>query len=257
MTAASKRVIILGVTSAIAEAVARLYAAEQAALVLAGRNAERLLTIARDLKARGAVLTKIEVLDLAKPGAAEDALPRMTAQLGFVDHILLLYGSLGDQARAEREMAHARDILQVNFSSAAEWSLASANVLEAQGHGSLIVIGSVAGDRGRNSNYVYGAANAGLATLVQGIAHRFARTKQVDPAKRLRAVLVKPGFVDTPMTAGMKKGGPLWSTPAAIAPIIRKTADHGGVIIYAPWFWRLILLVIRLMPTPLFHRLPL
>jgi decaprenylphospho-beta-D-erythro-pentofuranosid-2-ulose 2-reductase len=257
MTAASKCVIILGATSAIAEAVARLYAAEGAALVLAGRNAERLLAIARDLKARGAALTKTEALDLAQPGAAEDAVPRLIAQLGSVDHILLFYGSLGDQARAEREMAHARDILQVNLTSAAEWSLASANVLEAQGHGSLIVIGSVAGDRGRQSNYVYGAAKAGLATLVQGIAHRFAQTKQVDPAKRLRAVLIKPGFVDTPMTVGMKKGGPLWSTPAAIAPIIRKAADRGGAIVYAPWFWRPILLSIRLMPAPLFHRLPL
>jgi decaprenylphospho-beta-D-erythro-pentofuranosid-2-ulose 2-reductase len=257
MTVASKRVIILGVTSAIAEAVARLYAAEGAALVLAGRNPERLHAIARDLKARGAALAKIEVVDLAQPGVAEDALPRMTAYLGTVDHILLVYGSLGDQARSEREITRARDILQVNFTSAAEWSLASANVLEAQGQGSLIVIGSVAGDRGRQSNYIYGAAKAGLATLVQGIAHRFAQIKQPDSAMRPRAVLIKPGFIDTPMTAGMKKGGPLWSTPAAIAPIIRRAADHGGAIVYAPWFWRLILLVIRLTPAPLFHRLSL
>jgi decaprenylphospho-beta-D-erythro-pentofuranosid-2-ulose 2-reductase len=257
MTVASNRVIILGVTSAIGEAVARLYAAEGAALVLAGRNAERLHAVARDLNARGATLTKIEILDLARPGAAEDALPRMMAQLGTVDHIFLFYGSLGDQVRAEREMARARDILQVNFASAAEWSLASANVLEAQGQGSLIVVGSVAGDRGRQSNYIYGAAKAGLATLVQGIAHRFAQIKPADPANRPRAVLVKPGLVDTPMTAGMKKDGPLWSTPAAIAPIIRRAADHGGAIVYAPWFWRLILLMIRLTPAPLFHRLPL
>ena len=112
----------------------------------------------------------------------------------------------------------------------------------AAGTWQLVVIGSVAGDRGRQSNYLYGAAKAGLATLVQGLAHRMA----LHAPKGARAVLVKPGFVDTPMTAGMKKGGPLWASPAAIAAIVRRAADKGGPIVYAPWFWRYILLIIRL-----------
>ena len=203
------RVIILGATSAIAEATARLYAQEKASLLLVGRNGEHLLEISADLLARGAASASIEALDLGQTGGAAKSLERMIARLGGVDHILIFYGVLGDQKRAEADFEHADEILRVNFSSPAQWCLAAAARLEAQGHGSLVVIGSVAGDRGRQSNYVYGAAKAGLATLVQGIAHRLA----LRTAGRARAVVVKPGFVDTPMTAGMKKGGPLWAQP--------------------------------------------
>lgn len=247
------RVIILGATSAIAEATARLYASEKACLLLAGRNADRLRAISVDLLARGANSAPIEALDLSQTGVAVPTLERMIATLGGVDHILLFYGVLGDQGRAEADPNHASEILNVNFTSAAQWCLAAAAKLEAQGRGSLVVIGSVAGDRGRQSNYVYGAAKAGLATLVQGIAHRLA----LRSPKSARAVLVKPGFVDSPMTAGSKKGGPLWAKPEGIAAIVRKAADRGGPIVYAPWFWRFILLGIRLVPAAIFHKVPL
>jgi short-subunit dehydrogenase len=247
------RVIILGATSAIAEATARLYAQEKACLLLAGRNGERLNQISADLLARGATSAPVEALDLGQIGVAAEALDRMIGTLGGVDHVLLFYGILGEQSRTNTDQDHVAEILSVNFTSAAQWCMASAARLEAQGHGSLVVIGSVAGDRGRQSNYVYGAAKAGLATLVQGIAHRMA----IRTPKGPRAVVVKPGFVDTPMTAGMKKGGPLWAQPAAIASVVRKAADKGGPIVYAPWFWRFILLVIRLIPAPIFHKVPL
>ncbi|HYA74391.1 MAG TPA: SDR family NAD(P)-dependent oxidoreductase [Roseiarcus sp.] len=247
------RVIILGATSAIAEATARLYAQENACLLLAGRNADHLNQISVDLLARGATLAIVETLDLGETGIAAQALDRMIETLGGVDHVLLFYGILGDQARAETDEAHAAEILDVNFNSAAQWCLAAASRLEGQGRGSLVVIGSVAGDRGRQSNYVYGAAKAGLGVLVQGIAHRFA----IRQPKGARAVVVKPGFVDTPMTAGMKKGGPLWAEPEAIAAIVRKAADKGGPIVYAPGFWRAILLVIRLVPASIFHKVRL
>lgn len=247
------RVIILGATSAIAEATARLYAQEDARLLLAGRNAGHLDQISADLLARGATSAIVETLDLGETGIAARALDRMIETLGGVDHVLLFYGILGDQARAETDEAYAAAVLETNFNSAAQWCLAAAARLEKQGRGSLVVIGSVAGDRGRQSNYVYGAAKAGLGVLVQGIAHRLA----IRQPKGARAVLVKPGFVDTPMTAGMKKGGPLWAKPEAIAAIVRKAADRGGPIVYAPWFWRVILLVIRLVPAPIFHKVRL
>lgn len=247
------RIVILGATSAIAEATARLYAQEGAAIALAGRDASRLERIAADLKARGAASASILATDLSLGDDIEPQLDGMVETLGGVDHVLLFYGVLGDQARAETDIAAASELLRVNFTSAALWSLAAAKRLEAQGHGSLVVVGSVAGDRGRQSNYVYGAAKAGLATLVQGIAHRFA----LRGGKLLRAVVVKPGFVDTPMTDGIKKGGPLWAKPDAVAAIIRKAADRGGPIVYAPWFWRPILWIIRFFPAPLFHKLPL
>lgn len=247
------RVVILGATSAMAEATARLYAQEGASIALLARNGERLGRIASDLSARGAGATPIVARDLTQASDADAVLGEIAATLGGIDHVLLFYGVLGDQKRAESDLAEAASVLDVNFTSAALWSLAAANRLEAAGEGSLVVVGSVAGDRGRQSNYVYGAAKAGLATLVQGIAHRFA----LKGKGRLRAVVVKPGFVDTPMTDGLRKGGLLWAKPDKIAAIIRRAADRGGPIVYAPWFWRPILLIIRFLPAPLFHKVPL
>jgi short-subunit dehydrogenase len=230
-----------------AQALARLLATEGASLVLVGRNPERLEAVARDLTARGAPEVETAVVDLAK---AKDPKARLAAWAkgGPLGGVYLFYGVLGDQARAETDLAHAREVLDTDFTSAALWSLAAAEMLEAQDAGSLVVVGSVAGDRGRQSNYVYGAAKAGLGVLVQGIAHRLALK-----GSKARAVLVKPGFVDTAMTDHMEKGGPLWAKPDAVARIIRKAADSGGPIVYAPGFWRLIMLVIRLVPAPLFH----
>lgn len=252
MSSHPRRVVILGATSAMAEAVSRLYAAEGARIVLAGRNASRMAEIAADLGARGAAAVEAEVVDLARPADAAGQLAALAARIGGADDILLFYGVLGDQIAAETDIAQAREVLAVNFTSAAEWALAAANHLEAQKRGALVVIGSVAGDRGRQSNYVYGAAKAGLAALVQGIAHRLALRRT-----GARAVLVKPGFVDTPMTADLPKGGPLWATAEQVARVIRRAADHGGPIIYAPWFWRFIMLIIRIVPAPIFHKRPL
>ncbi|RAK60851.1 acetoacetyl-CoA reductase [Phenylobacterium hankyongense] len=251
MSGQPRRIVILGATSAMAEATARLYAAEGAALVLVGRRLDRLEEIRADLLARGASAAEAVAADLARPDAAADQLAAWAGPQG-ADAVLLFYGVLGDQAQAERDPAIAREILSVNFTSAAEWCLAAANLLEAQRRGALVVIGSVAGDRGRQSNYVYGAAKAGLGVLVQGIAHRLALRNT-----GARAVLVKPGFVDTPMTDGLPKGGPLWAKPEAIARIVRASAQGGGPVVYAPWFWRFIMLIIRLVPAPLFHKRPL
>jgi NAD(P)-dependent dehydrogenase (short-subunit alcohol dehydrogenase family) len=217
--------------------------------LLAGRRADRLDAIATDLRVRGAANVLIEVQDLGAVPASEvtGLLAGFVAQLGGLDHVLLAYGVLGEQALAERQPTVAADIIQVNFSSAALWALAVANQLETQGAGSLVVLGSVAGDRGRRSNYVYGATKAGLAALVQGIAHRFGSTGP-------HAVIVKPGPIDTPMTAGMKKGGPIWASADAIALIVRRAAERRDVVVYAPARWRLIMLIIRLLPSTLFHR---
>jgi short-subunit dehydrogenase len=123
--------------------------------------------------------------------------------------------------------------------------------MERQGHGSLVVLGSVAGDRGRRANFVYGAAKAGLAALVEGVAHRFANAGP-------RAVIVKPGPVITPMTEGFAdRKGLTWASPETVAAIVRRAADRGGPVVYAPWFWRWIMLVIRLLPASIFNRLDL
>jgi decaprenylphospho-beta-D-erythro-pentofuranosid-2-ulose 2-reductase len=243
--ASALRVVILGATSAIAEATARLYAAEGARLLLAGRDEGRLNQVATDLKLRGASAVEVVALDLAEADAVVE-LARFAERLGGIDHVLLAYGIMPEQASAERLPEVAAEMLRVNFTSAAGWALAAANLFEAQGNGSLVVLGSPAGDRGRRKNFVYGASKAGLAVLVQGIAHRFA-------AKGPRAVLLKPGPTASPMTAGAARGK--LASPETIAKAVRRAADRGGPIQYAPARWRLIMRVVREIPWWIFNRL--
>lgn len=245
MTRSARKVIFLGALSAVAEAAARKYASEGAEIMLAGRDPNRLLQVAQDLSVRGARRVETVALNLATANAETES-ARMIHALGGVDDVVLAYGILGAHVDAEVDLSHAAEIIDVDFRSPALWCLAFASRLEAQKHGNLVVIGSVAGDRGRASNYVYGAAKGGLAVLVQGLAHRLARSGA-------RAVIVKPGFIDTPMTVGHKKG-PLWAKPAVIGAIVRRAADRGGPVIYAPSFWRYIMLLVRSLPSVLFHR---
>lgn len=245
------RVLVLGGNSAIAVAAARLYAAGSARIVLAGRDATRLETVAQDLRLRGAAAVVVETCDLAEDAGAS-RLGVMSKHFGGFDHVLLAYGVLGEQHLAQENEAETARILKVNLVSAAQWANAVAASLEAQGQGSLVVIGSVAGDRGKRSNYVYGASKAGLEVLVQGIAHRFAGRPRA--SQGLRVALVKPGPTDTPMTAGMNKAGPLWSGPEAVARVVRAAADRGGVA-YAPARWRLLMLLLRSLPRPVWNRL--
>lgn len=247
MTDRAQRIVILGATSAIAEATARIWAAEQARFILAGRDASRLNNIAADLKARGAEDAVAWPLDCASADEAPE-LDKMIAALGGLDALLLAYGALGDQAELERRPTAVAKLIQTNFTSAVAWCLAAAAVLEKQRAGTLLVIGSIAGDRGRRSNFIYGATKGGLARLVEGIAHKLAPLGA-------RAVLIKPGFVDTPMTAGFTKKGLLWAKPEQVAPLIAAAAQSGGPIVYAPRFWRLFMLVIRHLPTFIFNRL--
>jgi decaprenylphospho-beta-D-erythro-pentofuranosid-2-ulose 2-reductase len=244
----ARRILVLGALSAIAEAAARIWAAQGAHLVLAGRGQDRLESVAADLRIRGA---QVDILagDLAEMDCAA-ALDQMVERLGGLDVVLVAYGVLADQRLAETDPQVAQRSFATNFTSAAAWSLAAANILETQRRGTLIVIGSVAGDRGRASNYVYGAAKAGLGTLVQGIAHRLARVGA-------KAVLIRPGYVDTPMTAHMTPKGLLWAKPGKIAEIIVRASaadSRPPPVIYAPWFWRWIMLIIRLTPAFVLHR---
>lgn len=244
----TSKIIILGALSAIAEAAARKWAEQGAHLLLVGRDRERIEGVAVDLRIRGG-LADIYEGDLATIDA-EKSFAEMVEKLGQVDVVLLAYGVLGDQMLAETNSAEANRILATNFTSAVAWCLAAATVLERQRRGVLIVIGSVAGDRGRRSNYVYGAAKGGLGILVQGITHRLA-------SSAARAVLVKPGFVDTPMTAAITEKGLLWAKPEKIAEIIVRASMPNAPmspVIYAPSFWRWIMYVVRFMPNFIFHR---
>jgi decaprenylphospho-beta-D-erythro-pentofuranosid-2-ulose 2-reductase len=246
--APSQRVLILGATSAIAEATARLYAKERAVIQLVGRRADRLREVAEDLRARGAGSVECIRVDLSEGDSAEAWLRDWGRDFEF-DVILICQGQLGDQGMAEADLARARELIDLNFTSTAQWILAAAQVLEEQRRGVVAVIGSVAGDRGRQSNYVYGAAKAGLAVLVQGVAHRLSRRGGL-----ARAVLVKPGFVRTPMTAHLDTKGLLWAEPDLIARCIVAAIRKQRPITYAPAYWRVVMIALRLAPASILHR---
>jgi len=244
---AGRKIWILGGTSAIAQAYARRKAAQGGAVLLIGLNADHLKANAADLAARGATAA-VEVLDLAGDVDRNAAVGKLVEQHGFPDEVLIAYGILGDQQRALTDPAHAADIININFTSVALWLLAICARRDPARALTLAAIGSVAGDRGRGKNFIYGAAKSGLDRFLEGLAHANAGTT-------LHVLRVKPGFVDTPMTAAMKKGGPLWASPDRVAADIDKAIAARAAVIYTPWFWRWIMLVIRLLPRPLFNRL--
>jgi decaprenylphospho-beta-D-erythro-pentofuranosid-2-ulose 2-reductase len=241
------RFVVFGATSAIAVAVARLYAVEGAAIFLIGRDADKLAAVAADLKARGAAQALTATADLNDVGRHAELTAQAQAALGGVDSVLVAHGVLPDQTAVQDDPAATAAALHANFISQASILATLAPVLEAQNRGAVAVIGSVAGDRGRGSNYVYGAAKGGLGVFVQGLRHRLGRVG-------VRVTLVKPGFVDTPMTAGLKKGGPLWATPDQVAADIRRALDAGPAVLYTPWFWRFIMLIIRFLPDAIFAK---
>ena len=240
---------IFGATSAIAERLARLYAEQGASLYLVARDATKLKTVADDLRARGAALVVERAFDFAAIDAFPNLLAEMQAKFGMPERALIAFGTLPDQAACQSDDGQARQALDVNFISPALLLQALARLMTPSG-GSIAVIGSVAGDRRRASNYVYGAAKAGLGAFAQGLAHAQAHAA----GKPLSIVLVKPGFVDTPMTAAFPKG-PLWAKPEAVAMDIRAALERGrSLILYTPFFWRYILLIIRLLPQAVIHR---
>lgn len=240
-------VLIFGATSAIAQHVARLYAGTETAFFLVARNTERLATVAADLTARGAAKVDTAAMDLADTTLHADVVARARAALGRFDRVLVAHGTLSDQSACENNATTTLRELEVNFLSAVSLLTYVAKTMEIQGTGSIAVIGSVAGDRGRQSNYVYGSAKAGLAAFVQGLRHRMTR-------HGVNVTLVKPGFVDTPMTGHLAKSGPLWAQPEKVAADIRNAMDRGTAILYTPWFWRWIMLIIRLVPDTIFRR---
>lgn len=244
----TKRIVIFGSTSAIAQAFARHYAAEGARFFLVGRTPDRVEAVAADLRVRGAVEVTTALADFSNP----DCRPLCAAakqSLGGLDIALIAHGQLTDQPACEADAAKLQETFDVNFLSHAQLLLELANILEAQGSGSLVAIGSAAGDRGKKSNYIYGSAKAGIAVLQQGLMARMR-------GKGVHVLLVKPGFVDTPMTAEFKKGL-LWIGPDRAASSIVAAINARRTTIYVPFFWRFIMLGLRALPDSVFVRLGL
>ena len=244
-----KRVLILGASSAIAEQTARLFAVRGDQLLLVARNLQRLKTISDDLRVRGAKEVDYLEADLSDVTSHASLLHDATTRLNGLDLILLAYGTLGDQKTCEQDFSETLKEFKTNCLSVFSLLTLVANQFEQQGHGCIVVISSVAGDRGRQSNYVYGAAKGALSIFLQGLRNRLYKSG-------VQVITIKPGFVDSPMTKDFKKGL-LWVKPEAISRGIIKAIDKKRDVVYLPFFWRYIMLIIKLIPEKLFKRLSL
>lgn len=244
----STQVIVIGATSAVAQAAVRLWAARQATITLVGRNAEELARIAADAVVRGAENVVTVVGDLMSSAFIATTVAAFTPNGNA--QALIAHGSLTDSVRADTDLDYLAGELQTNFVSAALWAQALAERFARAGRGSgvIAVISSVAGDRGRGSNHAYGAAKAGLTAYCSGLRARM-------HAYGVHVVTVKPGFIDSPMTAHIARKGALWASPDAIATGIIKAIDNKRDVVYLPSFWRAIMLIIEHVPEGIFKRL--
>ncbi len=242
-----KKILIIGATSAIAEATARLHAEDGDRLALIARNESHLEAVAQDLRQRGAESVSSFVMDANDFARHEEVLAAADESLGGIDFALIAHGTLPDQELCERSAQSMRDEFSTNCTSTLSLVTVLANMLEPRGAGSIGVITSVAGDRGRASNYVYGAAKGAVGLFLGGLRNRL-------HGSGVHVLTIKPGFVDTPMTADFSKG-PLWATPSVIAKGIRSAQKRRRDVVHLPGFWLMIMLLIRLIPERIFKRL--
>lgn len=245
----AKHIVIIGATSAIAEHCARLWAADQpASITLVGRHTGRLQAIAADLKVRTPT-SRIDILtiDFASPAAIHDLAENLFAQTA-VDLMLIAHGTLPIQQQCQDDLQEAENALYINGISPALFAEAFAGKMQAQGFGQLGLIGSVAGDRGRKSNYTYGAAKGLVTRFAQGLQHRLA-------GSGVRVSLIKPGPTDTPMTSEFKARGARMASVEEVAAGIVNGMRAGRDVIYVPGKWKIIMMVIRHLPTFVFNKL--
>ena len=243
-----QRILIVGATSAIAQETARAFAKEGAACCLAARDEQKLAAVADDLRVRGALVHTflLDVRDLPRHAAL---LETANARLGGLDAVLIAHGTLPDHARASASVEETLDAWLVNATSTIALLTLVANEFERQRRGCIAVITSVAGDRGRQSNYVYGAAKSAVSTFLQGLRNRLWRSG-------VRVVTIKPGLVDTPMTASRPRT--LLAVPASVVGRRIHRAMRGRAdVVYIPWYWRWIMAAIRAIPESVFKRLSL
>jgi decaprenylphospho-beta-D-erythro-pentofuranosid-2-ulose 2-reductase len=244
-----RKVLIVGATSAIAEAAARIFAERGDALFLVGRNTAALETIAADLHVRSAKDVGVATLDANDLDAHDPMLDRAEQFLGGMDTVLIAYGTLSDQKACERSAALTVKEIGNNAVSVAALLTSIATRFEQRRAGSIAVISSVAGDRGRQSNYVYGSSKALVTAFLSGLRQRLYKAG-------VAVITIEPGFVDTPMTAAFPKGF-LWAKPHQVAAGIVRAIDRSSAVVYLPGFWRPIMFIIRAIPETLFRRLSL
>ncbi len=247
-TTTRPKVLIIGATSGIAEAVARHYAVQGAHLFLVGRSENKLLAVASHVAARGAGSVQTFVMDANHSESISPMLDAAWQSLGRFDVALVAHGTLPDQQRTQTDIVYAVEQFRTNSESAIACLIGLAPRFQQQGQGVIAVIGSVAGDRGRASNYLYGAAKAAVEAFASGLRARLF-------ASGVHVLLVKPGFVSTPMTAHLQLPTLLTSTADQAAADIVSGIHKRKDVIYTAWFWAWIMRTIRWLPAVIFKRL--
>lgn len=245
-----QNILIIGATSAIAEATARLFAQQGAKLYLLARNKARLESMAADLKIRGAVSVTYKIFDVNDFARHEDMLDDAAQAMGVIDIALIAHGTLGDQKQCESSSEETLAEFQTNATSTISLLTRLANIMESQKKGTLAVISSVAGDRGRPSNYVYGSAKAAVTTFCEGLRARLFKAG-------VHVLIIKPGIVNTPMTEGLSMPAPLVSQPEQVAKDIVKALGVGKDVLYTPWYWRYVMTGISHLPARIFKKMNL
>ncbi len=244
-----RRILIVGATSAIAQEVSKRFASAGDSLFLVARDGRKLDSVAQDLRVRGARKVACAALDVNDFEKHEPLIQEANEALDGLDGVLIAHGTLPDQKACEADYKVAERELNTNFLSVVSLLTPIANRFEAQRGGFIAVISSVAGDRGRQSNYLYGTAKGATSLFLQGLRNR------LHPAG-VSVITIKPGFVDTPMTKDIGKNA-LFAQPEQVAAGIVKAVEQKREVVYLPSFWRMVMLLIRAVPEPLFKRLKL
>jgi short-subunit dehydrogenase len=244
-----QKIVIVGATSSIAQRCARLWVSGATSVHLVGRDSARLDVVAADLRVRGPQAHIVtETVDFESAAAIEELVVRLDNAVDGVDLVLVAHGSLPNQMECEADLRQMEAAIHLNALSPVMFAEAFSKRMDARNRGTLAVIGSVAGDRGRQSNYVYGAAKGLVSTYLEGLQHRFA-------GRGIRIVLIKPGPTETPMTAHLKGGKMSLARVDDVATTIVKGVERGALEIYAPGKWRWIMMIIRHLPRFVFNKM--
>ncbi|WP_413570354.1 SDR family oxidoreductase [Bdellovibrio sp. HCB117] len=244
-----KKILVIGATSAIAQEVAKLYAQSKEEMILWGRNTEMLDIISQDLSVRGSPKISIISHDLNDLKIHESKVNEIWEKHSKIDIVLLAHGVLGDPRKAEVDQGEMLHILNSNFVSYASLLTYISQKMQRQGYGTIAVISSVAGDRGKQSNYVYGSAKAGVTAYTDGLRNRLFSTG-------VHVLNLKLGPVDTPMTKDHKKTALFGKAPKVAEGIIVAIEKKKNTV-YLPTVWRLIMIIIKCIPETVFKRLRL
>jgi len=241
-----KKILVIGATSAIAEHCARIWAAKGDAMHLVARNEQHVQTIAADLKVRGASEVTTYCIDLNDMNEHEELLDAANDALGSVDIVLIAHGTLSNQRSCELSVKETLAEIQTNALSTISLLTLIANRFEAIKSGTICVISSVAGDRGRANNYVYGSAKAMVTAFTSGLRQRLHQSN-------VAVLTIKPGFVDTPMTSEFKKGL-LWAKPNVVAARVVEAIAAKRSEVYVPIYWWVVMAIIKIMPAGIFKK---